>query len=285
MKTIIFPGQGAQYKGMGKSLFPQHRQLAQTASRILGYSIEDLCLNDPENKLGQTQFTQPALYVVNAMAYAQIKDHQESASFFVGHSLGEYNALLATQAFDFETGLRLVQKRGELMSKADGGGMLAILRTSIDNIRSLLEKNHLNDVDIANYNTPTQTILSGPKESMQKAEKIFTQQQISCMPLNVSGAFHSRYMKEAQREFEQFLKSCSFASLKIPVISNVTARPYQDHEIAELLARQITSSVLWSESISYLISQGEMLFVEIGERPILSKMVTEIQKSIQMSVL
>ena len=279
MKTILFPGQGAQYKGMGKSLFPQHKQLAQTASNILGYSIEELCLNDPENKLGQTQYTQPALYVVNAMAYTQIRNTQEPASFFAGHSLGEYNALLAAQAFDFETGLKLVQKRGELMSKANGGGMLAVLRTNLDSIKLLLGTNNLIEIDIANYNTPTQTILSGPQESIKRAEKLFTEQQIPCIPLNVSAAFHSRYMKEAQATFEQFLKNCAFASLKTPVIANVTARPYRDHEIGELLARQISNSVRWSESIHYLIERGGMNFVEMGDRPILSKMVTEIQKN------
>ena len=281
MKTVMFPGQGAQYKGMGKSLFPQYGQLAQTASRILGYSIEELCINDPENKLGQTQFTQPALYVVNAMTYAQTKNTQEPASFFAGHSLGEYNALLAAHAFDFETGLQLVQKRGELMSKASGGGMLAILRTTIDNIKLLLEKNNLIEVDIANYNTPTQTILSGPKESIQRVVKLFTEHQIQCIPLNVSAPFHSRYMKKAQMEFEQFLKNFTFAPLKTPVIANVTARPYGDHDVGELLARQISSSVLWSESIRYLIGQGKMTFLEMGERPILSKMIAEMEKNNQ----
>ena len=164
------------------------------------------------------------------------------------------------------------------MSKANGGGMLAVLRTSVENINLLLEKNNLTEVDIANYNTPTQTILSGPKESIQHVEKLFTELQILCMPLNVSAAFHSRYMKEAQLEFEQFLKNFTFAPLKTPVIANVTARPYSDDEIESLLTRQISSSVLWSESIRYLIGQREMTFVEMGDRPILSKMVAEIQK-------
>lgn len=278
--TIMFPGQGAQFKGMGKNLFPKYTQLSQTASNILGYSIEELCLNDSENKLGQTQYTQPALYVVNALAYEDYKKtNQSPVSFFIGHSLGEYNALLAAQAFDFETGLKLVQKRGELMSKAHGGGMLAVLKTSIENIKTLLQENNLQEIDIANYNTPTQTILSGPKESIKRAESIFFEHQIVCMPLNVSAAFHSRYMKEAQTEFTNFLTTFSFSSLKTPVISNVTARPYEDEEgqIATLLAKQIGSSVLWCESIRYLINQREMNFLQIGDNPILSRMVTEIQ--------
>jgi len=263
---------------MGKSLFPQFSKLAQTASSILGYSIEELCLNDPENKLGKTQYTQPALYVFNAMSYARIQETQGPASFFAGHSLGEYNALLAAQAFDFETGLRLVQKRGELMSKVSGGAMLAILRTTLDNIKLLLERNHFIEVDIANYNTPTQIILSGPKESIQRAQKLFTEQQIQCIPLNVSGAFHSRYMKDAQLEFEQFLNHFVFAPLQTPVIANVSARPYENHQVGELLAKQISASVLWSDSIRYLLRKGEMTFLEVGDRALLSKMVAEIQK-------
>lgn len=280
-KTIMFPGQGAQYKGMGKNLFPQYPQLTKTASNILGYSIEELCLNDAENKLGQTQYTQPALYVVNALSYEEHKKtNQEPISFFIGHSLGEYNALLAAQVFDFETGLKLVQKRGELMSKAHGGGMLAVLRTSVEDIKNLLKEHNLQEIDIANYNTPTQTILSGPKESMTRAESVFFERQITCMPLNVSAAFHSRYMKDAQAEFESFLKNFSFSSLKTPVISNVTARPYVEAEISSLLAKQISNSVLWSETIFYLINQGEMTFTQMGDNPILSRMVIEIQKAL-----
>lgn len=280
-KTIMFPGQGAQYKGMGKNLFPQYPQLTKTASNILGYSIEELCLNDAENKLGQTQYTQPALYVVNALSYEEHKKtNQEPISFFIGHSLGEYNALLAAQVFDFETGLKLVQKRGELMSKAHGGGMLAVLKTSVEDIKNLLKEHNLQEIDIANYNTPTQTILSGPKESITHAESVFFERQITCMPLNVSAAFHSRYMKDAQAEFESFLKIFSFSSLKTPVISNVTARPYVEAEISSLLAKQISNSVLWSETIFYLINQGEMTFTQMGDNPILSRMVIEIQKTL-----
>lgn len=280
-KTIMFPGQGAQYKGMGKNLFLQYSQLTKTASNILGYSIEELCLNDAENKLGLTQYTQPALYIVNALAYEEYKKtNSEPISFFIGHSLGEYNALLAAQVFDFETGLKLVQKRGELMSKAHGGGMLAVLKTSVEDIKNLLKEHNLQEIDIANYNTPTQTILSGPKESIARAESIFFERQITCMPLNVSAAFHSRYMRDAQAEFENFLKNFSFSSLKTPVISNVTARPYVEAEISSLLAKQISNSVLWSETIFYLINQGEMTFTQMGDNPILSRMVIEIQKTL-----
>ncbi|MBA3721149.1 MAG: ACP S-malonyltransferase [Parachlamydiaceae bacterium] len=280
MKTIMFPGQGAQYKGMGRSLFPKYRQLVKEASTVLGYCIEELCINDPENKLDQTQFTQPAIYVVNAMAYEDhIKTTQKPASFFVGHSLGEYNSLLAAQSFDFETGLKLVQEQGKIMSKVRGGGMLAVMGTRIDTIKSLLEKHHITEIDIASYNTPTQIILSGLKENIQSVERLFSAQKIQCISLNVSAPFHSRYMREAEAEFEQFLKKFNFTPPKIPVIANVTARPYKDTDVPELLARQISCSIQWTDSIRYLMSQENMTFVGMGEYPILNRMLKEIQEA------
>lgn len=125
-QVIMFSGQGSQYRGMGKSLFPKYKEETKLASDILGYDIVELCLKDPRKELAKTQFTQPALFVVNALTYYDQKE-ELSPNYFIGHSLGEYNALYAAGAFDFETGLRLVQKRGQLMAAASGGGMAAIL--------------------------------------------------------------------------------------------------------------------------------------------------------------
>lgn len=279
MKTIMFPGQGAQYKGMGKDLFGAYPEQTVKASEILGYSIEELCLDDPDNELKLTKFTQPALYVVNALGYLKKQeDEADTIDFFIGHSLGEYNALLAAGAFDFETGLKLVQKRGELMGKASGGGMAAVLGAKADDIKTMLTDNGFTDIDLANYNTPTQTVISGKTESIKNVQKLFRENKIRCMPLKVSAAFHSRYMKDAQKEFSTFLKQFKFSKLKTTVIANATARPYDDKKLATTLSDQIASSVLWTESIRYLMGRGEMEFVEIGSA-ILTKMVTEITKT------
>ncbi len=283
MKTVLFPGQGAQYKGMGKELFKEYPELTQTAEKILGYSVEELCIDDPKKQLNLTQYTQPALYVVNALNYYRQKESGELASqadYFMGHSLGEYNALLAAGAFDFATGLKLVKKRGELMGIASGGGMAAILGHRVEELKELLGEEEMTEIDFANYNTSTQIVISGKSTDIQKIEKIMGQKDIKCIPLVVSAAFHSRYMQAAQMEFSEYLEPFTFSSLKTPVIANATARPYPDRKISQLLSRQIASSVLWVESVRYLMGVGEQTFTEIGSS-ILTNMVKEIQRTEQ----
>lgn len=279
-KAILFAGQGAQFKGMGKRLFPLYSKQVDIASNILGYSITELCLEDAEQKLGQTEYTQPAIYVVNSLAYYDyMQTHKDLPDFFAGHSLGEYNALHAAGVFDFETGLRLVQKRGALMSKASGGAMMAVIKCEPEKIKEILSKHKLDEIDIANYNSPTQTILSGPKESMKNVEAAFKTYNIFCIPLKVSAAFHSRYMSSAKVEFEKVLTEVSFSPLQRPVISNLTARPYIESDIVKLLSEQISGSVQWRDTIRYLMGKEKIEFVEIGEKAVLTKMVVEIQKN------
>jgi trans-AT polyketide synthase/acyltransferase/oxidoreductase domain-containing protein len=282
MKAILFPGQGAQFKGMGKELFSAYPQLMKTASEILGYSIEKLCLENPNNQLRLTQYTQPALYVVNALAYyKKCEDEKASgfhADFLAGHSLGEYNALLAADVFSFETGLQLVKKRGELMGAAKGGAMAAVVGIKAEEVRQLLVEHKLAGIDLANFNTPTQMVIAGPVDQILEAEKICTKKGIRCVVLNVSAPFHSRYMKEAQSEFSDFLRGFTFAQPKIPVIANATARPYENGKIDQALGAQIASSVLWNDSIRYLMGQGDIEYIEIGAN-VLSKMVDEIKKT------
>ena len=276
-KAILFPGQGSQYKGMGKALFSKYAKTTTLASDILGYDLEELCVKDPKKQLKQTQFTQPALYVVNHFKY---QDQPENPNYFIGHSLGEYNALLAAGAFDFETGLRLVQKRGELMAAASGGGMAAVLGLKIEDLKEKLIMGNYNDIDVANFNTPTQIVLSGKKERIDEIVKDFTAQKIKIIPLNVSAPFHSRYMKPAVEKFERFLGGFNFKPLHTPVIANVTARPYIDKEIKKMLGQQIESSVQWTDSIRYLMGQEIEEYQEIG-RGILTRMTTDIRKNCQ----
>jgi len=179
MKTYIFPGQGSQSKGMGGELFDEYSELIEKADKILGYSVKSLCLEDPDKVLGNTQFTQPALYVVNALSYYK-KIEQEGAKpdYVAGHSLGEFNALLAAECFDFEAGLKLVKKRGELMSQAPEGAMAAILNTTEAEILRILEENNLTGIDLANYNTQSQIVISGSKEDIAKSQKHFQQGKV-----------------------------------------------------------------------------------------------------------
>lgn len=273
MKAIVFPGQGSQFKGMGKDLFPLFPEQVQCASDILGYSLEELCLHDRQGWLSQTQYTQPALFVVNALHYLH---RQERADFLAGHSLGEYNALLAAGVFSFETALRLVKKRGELMGAASGGGMAAVLGIAAQEVRAALDEHGLDEIDIANVNSPTQTVIAGRKDKLAEAAELLARKNVRCVTLNVSAAFHSRHMRAAQAEFAEFLQSFTFASPEVPVIANATARPYDHTRIAETLAAQIASPVQWVDSIRYVLGKGDVEFQEMGAS-VLTKMVQEIK--------
>ncbi len=281
MFAYVFPGQGSQSVGIGKGLFEEFSELTKKADAILGYSIEALCLQDPQTVLGNTQYTQPALYTVNAFTYLKkLRETPQKPDYVAGHSLGEYNALFAAGVFDFETGLKLVKKRGELMSKAEGGGMAAVVGLDEKSIRSVLQNNHLDRIDVANLNTPVQTVISGIKEDIQNAQKMFEDAgALKYVPLAVSGAFHSRYMETAKREFKKYIDQFDFSEPQIKVISNYTARPYKSAEIKSNMAEQMTGSVKWVESIRYMMGKDrDMLIEQIGPGNVLKGMLRSIKK-------
>lgn len=279
MLTYIFPGQGSQVIGMGRELFSQFPEITAQADTILGYSIATLCVEDPYQCLHQTQYTQPALYTVNALSYLnKIRQGEKPPRFVAGHSLGEYNALLAAGVFDFGIGLKLVKKRGELMSQAVGGAMAAIIGLTDETIKSTLKQHGLFDVVIANYNTSTQIVISGEAPGISTALPLLEEAgALAVIPLKVSGAFHSPYMRSAQKQFEVFLKDFHFSPPKIPVLSNCTASPYQFSEISKNLAAQITQPVRWVEIINNLLAQNGVEFEEIGPGKVLTNLVMRIK--------
>lgn len=285
MLACIFPGQGSQTRGMGQALFeqiPEFRAAEAKVDSLLGYSVRQTCLEDPGGRLKETQYTQPCLYVVNALHYWKAAAEGVRADYLAGHSLGEYNALLAAGAFDFLTGLKLVQKRGDLMARARNGGMAAVIGLSVERIAGLLRDHHLSGLDVANYNSPSQTVISGPIEDVRRAGPLFEKAGAQLyMPLTVSAAFHSRYMQEAGREFATFLGSVEFAPLKVPVVSNVTGRLYAEAGSAEtpkvLLARQISEPVQWMQSVRFLTQLGVKEFRETGPGTVLRRLVQQIQ--------
>ena len=284
MKVYIFPGQGSQARGMGEKLFDRFPELVDNADEILGYSIRELCLFDEEKKLGKTQYTQPALYVVNALSYYAKQENGESKpDFLAGHSLGEFSALLAAECYSFETGLKLVKKRGELMSKAHEGAMAAVLNVTLSEVEARLKSNKLMGIDIANYNSRTQIVLSGLAEEIRKAEAIFQNGDVKFYPLNTAGAFHSRFMRDSAKQFSSYLGQFKFSAPAIPVISNVTANIYDVNSIAQYLSNQMVSQVRWYESITYLLERAnlesaDVFFEEVGHGDVLSKIVSRIQE-------
>jgi trans-AT polyketide synthase/acyltransferase/oxidoreductase domain-containing protein len=279
MKSYVFPGQGSQKKGMGQDLFARFPEQVAKADAILGYSIRELCESDPDQRLNLTQYTQPALYVVSVLSYlGKLAETGAKPDFLAGHSLGEYAALCAGGAFDFETGLRLVKKRGELMGQAAGGGMAAVISGGAEQIKQVLAAHRLDRIDIANYNAPSQHVLSGDKAQLDEAKPLleaFAGGRF--IPLNVSAAFHSRFMADAKRQFAAFLEGFEFAPLRIPVIANVTARPHRDAEIKRNLADQIDGSVQWTDTVRYLLAQGDMAIEEVGPGAVLTNLVQKIR--------
>jgi malonyl CoA-acyl carrier protein transacylase len=269
----MFPGQGSQFKGMGADLFKLFPEHLKNADEILGYSVEGLCLYDKELQLGNTQYTQPALYVVEALSFLAKAPKEGDNHFFIGHSLGEYAALFAAGAFDFITGLKLVQKRGELMSKAYGGGMLAVINLESDKIKILIEAHGLNSIDFANFNSSKQVVLTGPSADINNMHELLSKQGAMSIPLRVSGAFHSRYMQSAANEFEHFITPLELQSLQAVVIANATAQPYTNSLVKENLIKQITQPVRWTESIDYLKNEGETTFLEIGPGAVLTRLM------------
>ncbi|MBU8536770.1 ACP S-malonyltransferase [Falsiroseomonas tokyonensis] len=273
----IFPGQGSQQRGMGRDLFPRFPDLVAQADAILGTSIAALCLEDAEGRLRRTEWTQPALYVVEALGHlARVEDSGRTPDFVAGHSLGEYAALFAAEAFDFATGLRLVQRRGALMGAMTGGGMAAVLGLERARLEAALAGQ--TSLDFANLNAPTQTVLSGPATALEAAQPLVEAAGGRWFPINVATAFHSRHMQPVRLDFAEFLAGITFQPLMLPVIANATALPYRDGEVAHLLARQIDSPVRWVETVQYLLDEPEPEFVEIGPGQVLTRLVAEISR-------
>lgn len=282
MHVFLFPGQGSQQRGMGGTLFDAFPDLTEAASEILGYSIRTLCLEDPDGLLDQTRYTQPAIYTVNALAYYQrLREGGVVADAFAGHSLGEFNALLAAQCFDFAQGLRLVRQRAELMSEVGGGGMAAIINLRRNVLVDLLQAEHADGIDLAIHNAPSQSVIAGPGEELARLEVAVEAAGGMLYPLNTSGAFHSRYMQPIADAFHQYLQGMVLAPPSKPVIANVSARPYRKGEIAQNLVRQLTHPVQWCESIEYLLAQGEATFEELGHGDVLTKLVGKIRAAAQ----
>lgn len=286
MTTYVFPGQGSQFKGMGGDLFDEFKEFTIKADQVLGYSIKDLCLKDPRRQLNQTQFTQPVLYTVNALSYLKkIRETGREPDYVAGHSLGEYNALFAAGAFDFESGLKLVKMRGELMSKATGGGMAAVLGLKGEKVEEILKSNNLHTIEIANYNAPTQIVIAGPKKDIDHVYTFFEKENATYIPLNVSGAFHTSYMNSSKELYKKYVDPFEFLQLNIPTISNVQARPYKHGEVKNNLTEQITHPVRWADSIRYLMGRGEMKFEEIGPGEVLTKLIQTIQRDSELLVI
>jgi len=272
---------------MGKTLynsFAPVRHLYDTADRLLGYSLSKICFDGPADELQQTNNAQPAL-LVTEIAHLQVLKSRysgdfDTASFAAGHSLGEYAALVAAGTLDFEAALRLVAERGRLMQEAGAAlgqptGMVALLGLPDAELPGLCREA---GVDLANINAPGQVVVSGPQDALERASTLARNRGAKrAIPLQVSAAFHSRWMKPMSEEFAGSIKAAQFNEPAIPVVANVTAQPeHSPEEIRQSLEQQTYSSVLWVESVQYMVDQGVDTFVEIGPGKVLSGLIKRI---------
>jgi malonyl CoA-acyl carrier protein transacylase len=279
--ACIFPGQGSQSKGMGRDLFDRFPDWSSEADGILGYSVRELCLEDPRGELGLTAFTQPALFVVNAMTFRAWQERtRQTPAFLAGHSLGEYNALAAAGVFDFPDGLRLVRRRGELMGKVAGGGMAAVIGLPPARIEAVLGASEAGRrLDVANYNSFDQTVIAGPRDDLAAVEPHFKAAGVRAfIPLKVSAPFHSRYMREPMLEFGQFLRHVRFQTPNVPVVANLTGKPYASDRLRETLAEQMDHTVRWLDSVLFLLGEGITEFEEMGPGTVLARLTAQIRK-------
>ena len=278
MKAYVFPGQGSQHVDMGKTLFGEFPELVKRINSNLGYSIEELCTDKDTTRLNNTLYTQVALYVVNALAYfSTLREDADRPEVVAGHSLGEYNALLAAEVFDFFTGLELVKQRASLMSKANGGAMAAVVGLDANLVEAVLEKHQLKNVGVANINSFKQLVISGVAEEVNRSVNYFKEAGAKAVvPLKVSGAFHSRLMVEAEEAFGDFMKQFTFSKPRIRVMSNYTGQEYRESDLFSCLKKQISNPVQWCRLASTLDKEGAD-FREVGPGTVLTGIIKNIK--------
>ncbi len=279
--AFIFPGQGSQSVGMGKDLYENYeaaKSIFESADKILSKGISQICFEGPEEDLKQTINTQPAILTTSIAALELLKTSLAvEPDFVAGHSLGEYGALYAAGVLTLEQTMKLIQKRAELMSKAQGGAMAAVLGLEDGVVKEILDKIE-NYVDVANYNCPGQVVITGDAEGIEKASELLkTAGAKRVMPLAVSGAFHSELMREAGVEFEKYLKDFELNDAKISVVTNVDAKiTTSSADFKSKMPKQIYSSVYWTQSVQKMIENGVDTFVEIGPGKVLAGLVKKI---------
>jgi len=285
----LFPGQASQYVGMGKDIF-DHTDLGkhyfECANDIMECDIQSIIFNGPKEKLKQTQYTQPAIYIVSVILGELLKEKGFTPTTVAGHSLGEYSALAVANAFDFETGLSLVKVRADSMAKAgenEKGTMAAIVGMNDDDVTDLCSSYSDNGVVVAaNYNSPGQVVISGSPEAVDSVmDSAKASGARMTVQLNVSGAFHSPLMAPAREALAEMLDSLEISNSLFPVFTNVDAKPVtQGNDIKDSLIRQLENPVLWSKSIVSMKESGIESFVEVGPGKVLQGLNKRIDRKI-----
>ena len=285
--AFLFPGQGSQSVGMGQDLYNNYsaaKNIFDTADKVLGKSISKICFEGPEEDLKQTINTQPAIVTTSIAALEALKSETDiTPTCTAGHSLGEYCAMYASGVMDLETTLKSIQKRADLMSETKGGAMAAVLNASEEVLNAGLEEgSKIGYVDVANYNSPAQVVITGDENAVKAAgDYILANGARRVVPLAVSGAFHSKYMENAGEKFKEFVSELELNNAQIPVFTNVDASAtILGAEFKNKMPRQIYSSVQWTKTIQNMIKDGVDTFIEIGPGKVLAGLVKKIDPSV-----
>lgn len=288
MKAYVFPGQGAQFTGMGKELYEnnaQARELMDRANEILGFRITDIMFEGSEEDLKQTKVTQPAVFLHSVVL--ALTDPDFNPDMTAGHSLGEFSALVAAGALSFDEGLKLVSARAQAMQKAcemQPSTMAAVLALPDEKVEEICASVD-GVVEAANYNCPGQVVISGAVEAVDAAcTKMLEAGAKRALRLKVGGAFHSPLMEPARQELAKAIEQTEFSTPRCPVYQNVDAKPHTDAvEIKANLIKQLTAPVRWTQSVQNMIADGATEFVELGPGSVLQGLVKKINRKAQVS--
>ena len=286
--AFLFPGQGSQAVGMGKDLydnFENAKNVFDTADKVLSKNISTMCFEGPEDSLKQTINTQPSIVTMSIAAMEALKSELDiTPSYTAGHSLGEYCAMYTSGVMSLENTLKAIQKRADLMSATKGGSMAAVLNASEEQLKAGLEEgSKVGYVDVANYNSPAQVVITGAEDAVKAASDYMVANGVRrVVPLAVSGAFHSKFMENAGKEFAEFVSNLDLNNASIPVITNVDAEITTNSEdFREKMPKQIYSSVHWTQTIEKMIAEGVDTFVEIGPGKVLAGLNKKISSEIK----